>query len=85
MKYRLTVEYECEETTCGKMVEFLKASKGNRDCLGYKEFIEVGTDNDICRVAVCWPWIEAQKSNKKIILLNEIGSNGSFYEKSKTG
>ena len=77
MIYRRTTYYEATETTCGEMVKRLEESGGNVWCYFGDRFI-LSEGGNPSHVRLSWDWIQAQKPNRKLILLVETSDTGEM-------
>jgi hypothetical protein len=70
VKFEITTTYECEETTCGKVMEKLIAS-GDIYCMGEWSFMEP-RDKSVDTFYNSWDWIGLRHPSKKLYLVKEI-------------
>ena len=75
MRYVIQKTYSCTETTCGELVQKLKESGGQIDCV-CSEFVDPEYPADTALVHQCWDWIQARSPQKKLFLVRELECSG---------
>lgn len=70
MKLKEIKTYNAEYKTCGELVDILEKSGGNPNCCDFEYFTELNNIEEIHKISLSWAWIECQKRNKKLIILN---------------
>jgi len=81
MEYHYKEKYKVEKTTCGKMSKKLADADGDTFGFAGLYFVEERGERPT-RLNGNWSWIQEQRSNKRIYVLDHIKSKARFTKSS---